>query len=104
MAVLLDQPFGVVAGRKGADGASDLVDGLEDAAVDGLLFQRAEEALDDAIRFRLADEGVARRQAPEPGLSLDLACLWKSSAMKLLPWSWRSATPRAAPAERRLNC
>src|SRR5215211_8170504 len=49
VAVLLDQPFGVVAGRKGADGASDLVDGLEDAAVDGLLFQRAEEALDDAV-------------------------------------------------------
>src|SRR5215211_8725977 len=71
MAVLLDQPFGVVACDEGADGVADLVDGLEDAAVDGLLFQRAEEALDDAVRFRLADEGVARRQAPEPGLSLE---------------------------------
>jgi hypothetical protein len=47
MAVLLDQPFGVVAGDEGADGVADLVDGLEDASVDGLLLQGAEEALDE---------------------------------------------------------
>ena len=47
--ILLDQPFGVVAGDKGADGVADLIDGLEDAAVHDLLLQRAEEALDDAV-------------------------------------------------------
>jgi hypothetical protein len=59
--VLLDQPLGVVAGDEGADGVTDLVDGLEDAAVHDLLLQRAEEALDHAIRLGLSDEGVARR-------------------------------------------
>src|SRR3712207_2676995 len=50
VSVLLDQPFGVVAGDEGADGIPHLVDGPEDAAVHDLLLQRAEEALDDAIR------------------------------------------------------
>src|SRR5215213_9015701 len=72
MAVLLDQPFGVVACDEGADGVADLVDGLEDASVDGLLLQRAEEALDDAIRLGLSDEGVARRHAPEADLLLEV--------------------------------
>src|SRR5215217_5248713 len=71
MAVLLDQPFGVVAAGEGADGIPDLVDGLEDASVHDLLLQRAEEALDDAVRLGLADEGVARRHAPEPDLLLE---------------------------------
>src|SRR5215217_7415996 len=71
MAVLLDQPFGVVANDEGVDGVADLVDGLEDASMHDLLLQRSEQALDHSIRFRLADEGVARRQAPEPGLSLE---------------------------------
>src|ERR671910_533584 len=30
----------------------------------------------------------------------NLICCWKASDMKALPWSWRSARPRAAPAER----
>src|SRR5215213_6618393 len=30
----------------------------------------------------------------------NLICFWKASDMKLLPWSWRSARPRAAPAPR----
>src|SRR4029453_19559292 len=71
MAVLLDQPFGVVAGDEGADGIADLVDGPEDAAMHELLLQRAEEALYDAVRLGLADEGVARRHAPEPDLLLE---------------------------------
>src|SRR5829696_7141830 len=71
MAVLLDQPFGVVAGDEGADGAADLVDGPEDAAMHDLLLQRAEEALYDTVRLGLADEGVARRHAPEPDLLLE---------------------------------
>src|SRR3954468_22245979 len=71
MAVLLDQPFGVVAADEGADGITDLVDGPEDAAMHDLLLQRAEEALDDAVRLGLADEGEARRHAPEPDLLLE---------------------------------
>src|SRR5215218_8697936 len=50
MAVLLDQPFGVVAGDEDADCVADLVDGLEDASMHDLLFERAEEPLDDAVR------------------------------------------------------
>jgi hypothetical protein len=68
MAVLLDQPFGVVALDERADGVADLVDGLEDAAVDGLFFQRSEQPLDDAVRLGFGHEGVARRDAPEPDL------------------------------------
>src|SRR3712207_6062952 len=62
MAVLLDQPFGVVANEEGADGVADLVDGLEDASMHDLLLQRSEQAPDHSIRFRLSDEGVARRR------------------------------------------
>ena len=36
-----------------------------------LLLQRAEQALYDAVRLGLADEGVARRHAPEPDLLLE---------------------------------
>jgi hypothetical protein len=61
VAVLLDQPLGVVAGDEVADGLADLVDGLEDAAMDDLLFQRPEQPLDDAIGLGFSDEGVARR-------------------------------------------
>jgi hypothetical protein len=56
--VLLDQPLGVVAGDEVADGLADLVDGLEDAAVDDLLFQRPEQPLDDAV-IRHVGSGVA---------------------------------------------
>src|SRR3712207_2592183 len=44
MAVLLDQPFGVVANDKGTDGVADLVDGLEDASMHDLLLQRSERS------------------------------------------------------------
>ncbi len=47
VAVLLDQPLCVVAGGEVANGVADVVDGLDDAAVDGLLLQRPEEPLDD---------------------------------------------------------
>src|SRR5271166_2129323 len=60
VAVLLDQPFGVVTGGEGADGVSDFVDGLEDTPVHDLLLEGSEQALDDAIGLRLSDEGVAR--------------------------------------------
>src|SRR5215212_10741116 len=72
MAVLLDQPFGVVANDEGTDGVADLVDGLEDASMHDLLLQRSEQALDHSIRFRLSDEGVAWRHAPEPDLLLEV--------------------------------
>ena len=39
--------------------------------MDGLLFQRSEQPLDHAVGFGLSDEGVARRQAPEPHLLLE---------------------------------
>jgi hypothetical protein len=42
MAVLLDQPLGVVAGDEGPDGVAHLLDGLEEATMDDLFFQGAE--------------------------------------------------------------
>ena len=50
------------------DGLPQLGGGLADAAVHDLLLERAEEALDHAIRLGLADEGVARDHAPEADL------------------------------------
>src|SRR5215213_34154 len=65
VAVRLDQPLGVVAGDEDADGIPHLLDGLEDASVHDLLLEGAEETLDHTIRLGLADEGVARGDAPE---------------------------------------
>src|SRR3712207_1836738 len=71
MAVLLDQPLGVVTGDEGPDGLAHVIDGPEDAAVDGLLFQGSEQPLDDAVRLGLTDEGIARGHAPELDLPLE---------------------------------
>jgi hypothetical protein len=49
VAVFLDQPLGVVAGDEGSDGVAEVFEGLEDAAVDELLLECAEEPLDDAV-------------------------------------------------------
>ena len=72
VAVLPDQPRGVVAGGKGADGVAELVDGLADAAIDDLLLQGAEEPLDHAVGLGFSDEGVAWRDAPEADLLLEV--------------------------------
>ena len=40
--------------------------------MDGLLFQRSEQPLDDAVRLRLGHESVAWRDASKPGLLLDV--------------------------------
>ena len=61
VAVLLDHPRGVLDGSEVADGVADLVDGLEDAAVDGLLLQCPEHSLNHAIGFGFCDKCLARR-------------------------------------------
>src|SRR5271165_1624903 len=71
-AVLLDQPLGVVADDEVADGVTDFIDSLIDAAVHDLFLERAKEPFDHAIRLGFADEGVARRDAPEPDLLLEV--------------------------------
>jgi hypothetical protein len=43
VSVLLDQPLGIVAGGELADGLADLIDALEDAAMDGLLLEGPEQ-------------------------------------------------------------
>lgn len=73
MALLLDQPSGVAAADEVSNGVAEVVDGLEDATVHGLLLEGAEDALDDAVGLRLADEGVAGLRAP--GLNLVLEVL-----------------------------
>jgi hypothetical protein len=72
VAVLLDEALGVLASREVAHGVANGVDGLEDRATDGLLLWRPEQPLDGAIRLGFHDEGVARRDAPEPGLLPDV--------------------------------
>src|SRR5437868_3142021 len=71
-AVLLDEPLGVVAGDEVADGVTDLVDGPIDSAVHDLLFEGAEETLDDAIGLGLADERIAGGHAPEADLVVEV--------------------------------
>src|SRR3954454_19263382 len=71
VAVRLDQPLGVVAGDEGPNGLAHVVDGPEDATVHDLLLQGPKQALDASVRLGLADEGVARRHAPEPDLLLE---------------------------------
>src|SRR6187200_553180 len=70
--VLFDEPPGVVAIDEVADGVTDLVDGLVDSAMHDLLLQRAEEALDDAIRLGLSDERIAGGHAPEADLVVEV--------------------------------
>ena len=60
VAVLIDKPLGVVRGGEVADGVAELVDGLEDAAMDGLLFRRSEEPPEDAVRLRLGHKVGSR--------------------------------------------
>src|SRR3954468_1765508 len=69
--VLLDQPLGVVAGDEGPDSVTHVLDGLEDATMDGLLFQGSEQPLDHAVGLGFRDEGIARHQAPELDLLLE---------------------------------
>jgi hypothetical protein len=49
VAVLLDQPLGIGDGGEFVDGIADLVDGLEEAAMDDLLLEGPEQPLDDAV-------------------------------------------------------
>src|SRR6516225_1787687 len=65
-AVLLDQPLRVVAGNESADGMTHVVDGHD------LLLEGTEEALDHPVRFRFADEGAARGDAPEADLPVEV--------------------------------
>jgi hypothetical protein len=58
VAVLLDQPLGIGDGGEFADGIADLVDGLEEAAIDDLLLEGPEQPLDDAV-IRHVGSGVA---------------------------------------------
>jgi len=69
---LLDQPLGVVLGDEAADGIAHVIDRLVDPAMDDLLLEGAEEALDDAIGFGLADKGVTWRDAPGADLLLEV--------------------------------
>ena len=50
------------------DRSPDFLKIPEDATVNGLFLQRPVEALGDAIRLWLSNEGEARRDAPEPDL------------------------------------
>src|SRR5512134_786707 len=58
----------IVAVPELGHGDSDLLDVLEDAAIDRLLLQRPVEAFGNAVGLRLSDKGEARRNTPEPHL------------------------------------
>src|SRR3712207_4752862 len=67
MAVLLDQPFGVVAGDEDPDGVADIADGLEDAAVHDLLFQGSKEPFYDTVIWHVGGGASMSCRSP-PGL------------------------------------
>src|SRR6476469_9188967 len=72
VAVLFNQPFGVVSGDESADGIAHIIDGLVDARVHDLFLEGTEEAFDDPVRLRIADERVARRETPKADLLLEV--------------------------------
>ena len=59
-AVLLDQPFGVVAVDELPDGGAQIRDVSVDGAMDDLSRERASESLGVAVGLGLGDEGVGR--------------------------------------------
>ncbi len=115
-AVLLHGPLGVVEVGEGADGVADLADGLENAAVDGLLLQGSEQPLNDAMGLRFSGEGVAGRYALELGL-LPEVLIHEGAAMvvaereaagsarrKRWPNCWQTARFSAWIASKRVPC
>src|SRR4249919_951884 len=68
----LNQPLGIVEFEELPHGSADVVDSLVDAAVDDLFLEGSEEAFGHAVGFGLADEGEARRHAPEFDLVLEV--------------------------------
>ena len=72
VAVLFQEPVLVVAIEVRPDGGADRLDVLEDTSENDLLLQRADEALGDAVGFRLTDESEAGRHAEEPQLVLEV--------------------------------
>jgi hypothetical protein len=68
VAIILDQPFGVVAGGEGADSLAGLGDCLEDTVVDDPLLYRLDEFLHEAIRFQFGHECVDWRYPTESDL------------------------------------
>src|SRR6266545_1602098 len=72
VAVLFQQPPLVVALEVRPDGGADLLDVLVDAPEDDLFLQGSDEALGDAVGFRLADEGEAGRHTEKRELVLEV--------------------------------
>ena len=58
VAVLFDDPLGIVEFDEVADGVPQLRDVAVDATMDDLFLQRAIEPLGDAVGLGLGDEGV----------------------------------------------
>ena len=65
VAVLFDDPLGIVEFDEVADGVPQRRDVAVDATMDDLFLQRAIEPLGDAVGLGLGDEGVGRLDAPE---------------------------------------
>jgi hypothetical protein len=71
IAEFLEALCAVVGGDEGRNGGGEFGAVTVGASVDDLLFERAVEALDDAVGFRFADEGEAGREAVETALTLE---------------------------------
>jgi len=70
VAVPFDQPLLVVGAAEGADGGAELVECIEAADPEQLLFERLQGFLGDAVRFRLAVEGGRAGDTEVIGLRL----------------------------------
>ena len=70
VAVLFDDPLGIVEFDEVADGVPQLRDVAVDATMDDLFLQRAIEPLGDAVGLGLGDEGVGRLDAVNGGAKL----------------------------------
>ena len=65
VAVLFDDPLGIVEFDEVADGVPQLRDVAVDATMDDLFLQRAIEPLGDAVGLGLGDEGVGNGWMPQ---------------------------------------
>ena len=87
VAVLFDDPLGIVEFDEVADGVPQLRDVAVDATMDDLFLQRAIDPLGNAVGLGLGDEGVGRLRAEWAESAMPQNLIW------LVKWSDRYWEP-----------
>lgn len=105
MVGLLDQPVGIVAGDKGADAGTRIVDGLEDAAMDRRSFGVRNSRSCSRWFRALGGGSVVRRRASEAHLALEMpSSKWMAKLWCRVCTATRLLKSAAQEAERQAAC